>query len=112
MAVPLKIAIDAQISRDSMGGVATVTMALIHALERCTAEERETIETVLHERAFRNISLEQVLRVVNKYGSVEAANSAAAQYSEAARNAICPFPDSEFKRALLWVPDFVIEREK
>src|SRR5213596_321869 len=71
-----------------------VTMALIHALERCTAEERETIETVLHERAFRNISLEQVLRVVNKYGSVEAANSAAAQYSEAARNAICTFPDS------------------
>src|SRR5438093_5628392 len=32
MAVTLKIAIDAQISRDSMGGVASVTMALIHAL--------------------------------------------------------------------------------
>jgi glycosyltransferase involved in cell wall biosynthesis len=34
MAGPLKIAIDAQISRDSMGGVASVTMALIHALGR------------------------------------------------------------------------------
>ena len=29
-----------------------------------------------------------------------------------ARNAICSFPDSEFKRALLWAPDFVVAREK
>jgi hypothetical protein len=31
--------------------------------------------------------------------------------SRAARRWL-PLPDSEFKRALLWVPDFVVAREK
>src|SRR6266481_3931704 len=35
-----------------------------------------------------------------------------AQYAESARKAICTFPDSEIKRALLWAPDFVVLREK
>jgi octaprenyl-diphosphate synthase len=34
------------------------------------------------------------------------------QYAESARKAICTFPDSEIKRALLWAPDFVVAREK
>ena len=89
-----------------------VTMALIHTLERCTPEERSIIQTVLAERAFKSVTLEDVLEVVRRYGSVEAANSTALEYAEAARKAIFTFPDSEIKRALLWVPDFVIEREK
>jgi len=26
--------------------------------------------------------------------------------------ALSPFPESEFKRALLWLPDFVVARDK
>jgi octaprenyl-diphosphate synthase len=88
------------------------TMAVIHALERCTATEREMIETVLRERAFISITHGQVLDVLSRYGSIEAAHREAEEYSEAARKAICSFPDSEIKRALLWVPDFVVERDK
>src|ERR1700682_6502035 len=33
-----------------------VTMAVIHALERCTPEERGKIETILRERAFNGVS--------------------------------------------------------
>jgi octaprenyl-diphosphate synthase len=43
---------------------------------------------------------------------VEAANTRAAEYAASARQAICQFPDSEIKRALLWAPEFVIAREK
>ncbi len=89
-----------------------VTMAIIHALERCTATERATIETVLRERAFVSVSHGQILGILERYASIEAANDAAESYSEAARNAICTFPDSEIKRALLWVPEFVVERDK
>ena len=32
--------------------------------------------------------------------------------AEMARAAICKFPDSEAKRALLWAPEFVVAREK
>ena len=88
-----------------------VTMAVIHALDRCTPDERALVETVLRERAFQSVTHEQILQMLKKYGSIEAAHASASAYSEAARKAICTFPDSEIKRALLWVPDFVVERE-
>lgn len=88
------------------------TMAVIHALERCTSEERKKIETILQERAFNGVTHAHILEILERYGSVEAASTRAAQYAEAARRAICTFPDSEIKRALLWAPEFVVEREK
>jgi len=89
-----------------------VTMAVIHALERCTPEERERIATVLRERAFNGVTHADILAVLNRHGSLEAATTRASHYAEAARKAICTFPDSEIKRALLWAPDFVVAREK
>jgi len=89
-----------------------VTMAVIHALERCTPQEREKIATVLRDRAFNGVTHADILAILNRYGALEAANARAAEYAEAARKAICTFPDSEIKRALLWAPDFVVAREK
>ena len=54
---------------------------------------------------------EKVLAILNNYGSVERANESAAQYAAAARYALRSFPDSEIKRALLWIPEFVLERQ-
>jgi octaprenyl-diphosphate synthase len=88
------------------------TMAVIHALERCTSEEREKIQTILQERAFNGVTHADILEILERYGSVEAASTRAAQYAESARRAICTFPDSEIKRALLWAPEFVVAREK
>ncbi len=86
------------------------TMAVIHALQRCTPAERGLIETVLRERAFKSISHQQVLDMLARYGSVDVALARAAEYAESARAAIADFPDSEIRRALLWIPDFVVER--
>jgi octaprenyl-diphosphate synthase len=88
------------------------TMAVIHALERCTLEERARIETVLRDRAFNGVTHQQILAILNRYGSLEAASARAVEYAAAAREAICIFPDSEIKRALLWAPEFVVAREK
>jgi octaprenyl-diphosphate synthase len=89
-----------------------VTMAVIHALEKCSPREKELIVTVLRERAFESVTHTQILEVLNRYGSLEAANARALNYATLARNAICTFPDSEIKRALLWAPEFVVAREK
>jgi octaprenyl-diphosphate synthase len=89
-----------------------VTMAVIHALERCTPAERKLIETVLEERTLDGVGHSQILEILSRYGSLEAAHSKAMQYAELARNAVCTFPDSEIKRALLWAPEFVVAREK
>jgi octaprenyl-diphosphate synthase len=88
------------------------TMAVIHALEHCTAGERHQIETVLHDRAFNGVTHADILTILNRYGSLDYASKEAAQYAESARNAICTFPNSEIKRSLLWAPEFVVAREK
>jgi octaprenyl-diphosphate synthase len=89
-----------------------VTMAVIHALDRCSPGEREQISTVLRDRAFNGVTHADILAILKRYGAVEAATSRASEYAEAARKALCTFPDSEIKRALLWAPDFVVAREK
>ena len=87
-----------------------VTMAVIHALERCTPEEQKLVEKVLEERAFIAVQHQQILEMLNRYGSIQYAYDAAARHARVAREAICSFPDSEIKAALLFVPEFVVER--
>jgi octaprenyl-diphosphate synthase len=89
-----------------------VTMAVIHALERCTTAERELIKTVMREQSFDGVTHAEILEILSRYGSLDAANARAMKYAELARNSICSFPDSEIKRALLWAPEFVVAREK
>jgi octaprenyl-diphosphate synthase len=68
------------------------------------------VEKVLEERAFISVQHEQILEILNRYGSIEYAYAAAAEHAEVARRAICTFPDSEIKSALLFIPEFVVER--
>jgi octaprenyl-diphosphate synthase len=89
-----------------------VTMAIIHALERCTGEERRKISTVIEQRAFDGVTHPEILDILTRYGSLDSASARAMQYAESARQAICVFADSEIKRALLRAPEFVVARAK
>jgi octaprenyl-diphosphate synthase len=89
-----------------------LTMAVIHAVERCTPEERAKIETILQDRAFNGVTHAHILEILQRYGSLEAATAEAVRYAESAQKAICHFPDCEIKRALQWAPEFVVAREK
>jgi octaprenyl-diphosphate synthase len=88
------------------------TLAVIHAADHGTAADRKAIRRVLDDRSFENVSRQQIREILVRNGSVEYAMTAADRYAEQSRQALYPFPDSEFKRALLWVPDFVVAREK
>lgn len=89
-----------------------VTMAVIHALERCTPGEGRLIARVVEERTVDGDTHGEVLDILNRCGSLDAASECALKYADLARNAICSFPDGEIKRALLWAPDFVVGRDK
>src|SRR5437773_4727570 len=89
-----------------------VTMAVIHALERCEDFERAAIEKILRERAFNGVTHGQILGILQRHGSLDAAHERAARYAQSAAQALSAFPDSEVKRALLWAPEFVVAREK
>lgn len=89
-----------------------VTMAVIHALERCSRQERGRIATIVEQRAFNGVTHAEILGILEQYGSLDWATARAMEYAESARKSICTFPQSQIKRALLWAPEFVVAREK
>jgi octaprenyl-diphosphate synthase len=88
------------------------TMAIIHSMERCVPAERQLIEKVLRERALNGVKHTDVLEVLDRYRSLDYATSQATEYAQAATRELASFPDNEFKRALLWVSQFVVARQK
>ncbi len=88
------------------------TLAVIHALERGTGADREAIRTVLADRSFARVTHPQILEILRRHESLAYAMDTACAYAEAARQSIAELPDSDFKRALLWVPGFVTSRDR
>ena len=88
------------------------TLAVIHALERGTGADREAIRTVLADRSFEHVSHAQILEVLRRHESIAYAMDTACAYAEAARQSVSELPESEYKRALLWVPGFVTSRDR
>lgn len=88
------------------------TLAVIHALERGTGADREAIRTVLADRSFAHVSHPQILEILRRHGSLAYAMDTACAYAEVARQSITELPESDYKRALLWVPGFVTSRDR
>jgi octaprenyl-diphosphate synthase len=88
------------------------TLPVIHALAHGTATDRLIIERVLEDGGFLRTTREELQALLHRTGSVQYAMAAADRYAEMGREALAPIEDSEFKRALLWVPDFVVARDK
>jgi octaprenyl-diphosphate synthase len=88
------------------------TLSVIHSIDHGTARDRQAIQRVLDDRSFERVSREEIQQILARNGSVEYAMAAAERHAEESRKALAPLPDSEFKRALLWVPDFVVAGDK
>ena len=88
------------------------TLPVIHSLDHGTVSDRHAVQRVLDDRSFENVSRGQIQDILARNGSVDYAMAAALRYAEQARHSISSLADSEFRRALLWVPDFVVAREK
>jgi octaprenyl-diphosphate synthase len=88
------------------------TLAVIHSIDHGTAADRQKIQRVLDDRSFENVSREQIQEILaaQRLGGVR--HERGRPLRRASRQALAPLPDSEFKRALLWVPDFVVARDK
>jgi octaprenyl-diphosphate synthase len=88
------------------------TLAVIHALERGTGADREAIRTVLADRSFERVAHAEILEILHRHGSIAYAMDTACAYAEAARQSITELPETEYKRALLWVPGYVTTRDR
>jgi octaprenyl-diphosphate synthase len=74
-------------------------------------EGRRLVEKVLEERDFRSVRPEQITSLVRETGALQRATEMAKEYVRRAKASLEVLPDTEYRRALLAVPDFILERE-
>ncbi len=88
-----------------------VTLPLIYALEDGGSGGRRMVATVLAEKGFQSVHPEQITALVEQSGAVERTRRLAHDYASKAKASINGTLDSDFRRALLAVPDFILERD-
>lgn len=88
-----------------------VTLPLVYALERASAQERELVETILRRRDYTEVPFWKILALLEKYRGVERVKERAQAFTDKARLIINEFPESPYQRALLSVTELVTERD-
>jgi octaprenyl-diphosphate synthase len=88
-----------------------VTLPLIYAMENGHSEARELVARVLEEKEFNSVQPEKLVALVRDSGALDRARSLALVYAGRAKACLNGHGDSEYARALLTLPDFILERE-
>jgi octaprenyl-diphosphate synthase len=88
-----------------------ITLPLIYALERATADERRLVEIILEERSYDRIVFRQIRGLIEKYHGFDRTQERAQAFTDKARRLICEFPESPYQRALFAVTDLVTDRD-
>jgi len=88
-----------------------VTLPLIYAIENGNREARELVQRVLTEKEFQSVRPETIVALVRDSGALDRARRLAHDYARQDKACLEGRMDSEHGRALLAVPDFILERE-
>jgi len=89
-----------------------VTLPLIYALESDGSAGRRMVRTVLDEKGFHTVRPEEIAALVRDSGALERTRQLACEYACRAKACINGGAHTEYGRALVAVPDFVLERER
>jgi octaprenyl-diphosphate synthase len=88
-----------------------VTLPLIYAMENGHRDARELVVRVLKEKEFDSVRPETLVALVHESGALDRARNLAHDYARRAKACLDGRNDSEYARALLALPDFILERE-
>jgi len=88
-----------------------VTLPLIYAMENGHREARELVAQVLKEKEFNSVRPETLVALVNESGALDRTRTLAHEYARRAKSCLTNHADSEYARALLTLPDFILDRE-
>jgi octaprenyl-diphosphate synthase len=88
-----------------------VTLPLIYAIENGNTQGRKLVATVLAEKGFHSVHAEEITELVTSSGALDRARRLADAYAKKAKACVDVLPDSEYRRALLAVPEFILDRE-
>ncbi len=88
-----------------------VTLPLIYALESAGTGGQRLVQTVLEEKGFESVRPEEITALVHDSGALDRTRNAAHDFARRAKASLNGNSKSDFGRALLAVPDFILERD-
>lgn len=88
-----------------------VTLPLIYLLQMCDPVDAKKVSRVLDDGGFENVAFAEVLKMVDRYGALDAARRKAKEFADEAKRCLRIFPECIYKDALVYLPDFIIARE-
>ena len=88
-----------------------VTLPLIYAMENGHRDARELVSQVLEEKEFHSVRPETLVALVHDSGALGRARELAHEYARRAKACLNGYGSSEYGRALMALPDFILARE-
>ena len=89
-----------------------MTLPLIYVLNNCTNKERKWLINSVKRHNKDKKRVKEVISFVKKNGGIEYATKKMKEYQKLALDILSEYPDSEYKRSLMTMVNYVIEREK
>jgi geranylgeranyl pyrophosphate synthase len=80
-------------------------------MENGHRDARGLVARVLAEKEFDSVRPETIVSLVHESGALERARNLAHDYAQRAKARLNGHRDSEYARALVTLPDFILERE-
>jgi len=88
-----------------------VTLPLIYLLRQCRPEERQKVSTVLDEGGFFSVQFGEIVELVERYGTLQAARDRAQEFAARARSSLDGLPESPCRDALRSLPENIVDRQ-
>jgi octaprenyl-diphosphate synthase len=89
-----------------------VTLPIIFLIQRANKKEQKKVEKVLQEKSYNVISMEEIVELLNKYKALQATREKAFLYIEKAKKNLDAFPPCPAQESLMYMADFIVQREK
>lgn len=101
-------ALGKKLGKDLMEG--KITLPLIELLKK--AKEKEEIIDIIKSEKFSAENLSLILKYLQKYNCIESSMLIVKDYIEKAKKALAVFPDSVYRKTLMTIADYILQRNK
>jgi octaprenyl-diphosphate synthase len=89
-----------------------MTLPLIEALRRCSAEERSRVAEIIEQDELEEGDVAEVVALIERNNGIDYTRNRAQTLIDRAKEHLTPFPDGPAKAALFAVADYVVCRRK
>ncbi|VVC02602.1 Short chain isoprenyl diphosphate synthase [Candidatus Bilamarchaeum dharawalense] len=88
------------------------TLIIVHCLSKANELDKNRLISILSSHSKNPEDISEAISIIKKYGSIDYARDYAQKLVNKAKNKLKVLPDSEDKKALLLLADYVVNREQ